>query len=84
MEARCAEEPAGDARSARRLAVLTGLWLVCALHVFSSPMAQNWFVAGRDRIWWRLREQSPMAQLRDMGRWVRELTLAEQGTELLT
>ncbi len=72
------------ARSSRRMAILCGLWLVCSLHAFSSPLAQGWFVAGRDRIWWRLREQSPMAQLRDMGNWVRELTLAEQGTELLT
>jgi hypothetical protein len=71
-------------RSARRLAMLTGLWLACGFHAFSSPLAQGWFVAGRDRIWWRLREQSPMAQLRDMGNWVRELTLAEQGTALLT
>jgi hypothetical protein len=71
-------------RSARRLSLLIGAWLICGLHVFSSPMAQNWFVAGRDRIWWRLREQSPMAQLRDMGSWVRALTLAEGGTELLT
>lgn len=75
--------PAGM-RSARRLAILTGLWLACGLYAFSSPLAQGWFVAGRDRIWWRLREQSPMAQLRDTGNWVRELTLAEQGTELLT
>jgi len=71
-------------RSARRLAILTVTWLVCGLHAFSSPLAQGWFVAGRDRIWWRLREQSPVAQLQDMGKWVRELTLAEGGTELLT
>jgi len=71
-------------RSARRLAILTVTWLVCGLHAFSSPLAQDWFVAGRDRIWWRLRDQSPVAQLQDMGKWVRELTLAEGGTELLT
>jgi hypothetical protein len=71
-------------RSARRLAILTVTWLVCGLHAFSSPLAQNWFVAGRDRIWWRLRKQSPMAQLQDMAKWVRDLTVAESGTELLT
>ena len=77
---------AGSARSraAKRLSILTILWLVCGLHAFSSPLAQGWFVAGRDRIWWRLREQSPVAQLQDMGKWVRDLTLAEGGTELLT
>jgi len=71
-------------RSARRLAILTITWLICGLYAFSSPLAQSWFVAGRDRIWWRLREQSPVAQLQDMGQWVRDLTLAEGGTELLT
>lgn len=71
-------------RGARRLAMLTVTWLVCGLHAFSSPMAQSWFVAGRDRIWWRLREQSPIAQLQDMAKWVRDLTAAESGTELLT
>lgn len=73
-----------ESRSARRLAILTVLWLVCGLYAFGSPLAQSWFVAGRDRIWWRLREQSPVAQLQDMGKWVRNLTLAEGGTQLLT
>jgi len=73
-----------ESRSARRLAILTVTWLICGLHAFSSPLAQGWFVAGRDRIWWRLRDQSPVAQLQDMGKWVRDLTLAEGGTELLT
>ncbi len=71
-------------RSARRLAILTVTWMMCGLHAFSSPLAQGWFVAGRDRIWWRLREQSPVAQLRDQAKWVRDLTLAESGTALLT
>lgn len=84
MEVRSLAGCAMRVRSARRLAILTGLWLVCSLYAFSSPLAQGWFVAGRDRIWWRLRDQSPVAQLQDMGRWVRELTLAKQGTELLT
>ena len=73
-----------ELRSARRLAILTVAWLTCALFAFSSPLAQSWVVAGRDRIWWRLREQSPVAQLRDMAKWVRELTAAEGGTHLLT
>ncbi len=71
-------------RSARRLAILTVTWLMCGLYAFSSPLAQSWFVAGRDRIWWRLRTQSPVAQLRDMAKWVRDLTDAAQGTHLLT
>ena len=71
-------------RGARRLALLVLVWLTCGLYAFSSPVTQGWFVAGRDRIWWRLRKQSPMAQLRDWGRWARDLTAAAGGTELLT
>ena len=71
-------------RSARRLAILTVTWLMCGLYAFSSPLTQGWFVAGRDRIWWRLREQSPVAQLRDTARWIRELNTPAGGTQLLT
>ncbi len=73
-----------ELRGARRLAVLTLVWLMCGLYAFSSPTLQGWFVAGRDRIWWRLRQQSPVAQLRDWAKWSRELTAAAGGTELLT
>lgn len=71
-------------RSARRLALLTVIWLMCGLYAFASPLAQGWFVAGRDRIWWRLRDQSPIAQLQDMAKWIQDLTAAEGSTELLT
>lgn len=37
---------------------------------FSSPINQDWFVLGRDRIWWRLKEQSSLQVLRDLGAWV--------------
>ena len=73
-----------ELRGARRLAIMTVVWLMCGLYAFSSPLAQSWFVAGRDRIWWRLRAQSPVAQLQDMAKWVRDLTDAAQGTQLLT
>ncbi len=74
----------GASRSARRLAILTVTWLMCGLHAFASPLAQGWFVAGRDRIWWRLREESPVAQLQKWAKWVRDLTAAEGGDALLT
>ena len=73
-----------ELRSARRLAILTVTWLMCGMHAFSSPLAQSWFVAGRDRIWWRLREQSPVAQLQDTAKWIRDLNTPEGGTQLLT
>jgi hypothetical protein len=84
VEARRFAACSAASRSARRLAILTVLWLVCGLHAFGSPLAQGWFVAGRDRIWWRLREESPMAQLQKWAKWVRDLNQAEGGTELLT
>ena len=71
-------------RSARRLALLVFAALLCGLHAFSSPRLQDSFLAGRDRIWWNLRDQSPIAQLREAAQWVRELTVADAGTELLT
>lgn len=74
----------GSLRSARRLAILTIVWVMCGLYAFSSPVTQGWFVSGRDRIWWRLRKQSPVAQLRDWAKWARELTAAAGGTHLLT
>lgn len=40
---------------------------------FSSPVNQSWFVSGRDRIWWRLREKPPLRVLQETARRVREL-----------
>lgn len=54
------------------------LWLtVVALLVstaasFSSPINQDWVIQGRDRIWWRLREDTPLQKLRDVAVWMGE------------
>lgn len=77
-------QAAHDLRSARRLSILALAALLCGLHVFSSPRLQETFVAGRDRIWWNLRTQSPIAQLHSAAQWVRDLTAARSGTTLLT
>ena len=71
-------------RGARRLAILAVAWLTCGLYAFSTPLAQSWFVQGRDRIWWRLRKESPIAQLRDTAQWIRDLNAPAGGTHLLT
>lgn len=39
---------------------------------FSSPVNQSWFVRGRDRIWWKLKEKPPLRQLQEVGAWVAE------------
>lgn len=63
-------------------AVSTTIVLLCVAAAFSSARNQEWFVGGRDRIWWPLRAQSSLATLQQAGRKVREL--AAPGEELLT
>jgi hypothetical protein len=63
-------------------------WLVIVVFLLSlggslsSAVNQDWFVRGRDRIWWRLKEQSPLAQLHDTAMKIR--SLAPPGSLLLT
>jgi hypothetical protein len=45
---------------------------LCLAAAFSSPINQNWFVRGQDRIWWRLRENPALAQLQKAAAWVRQ------------
>ena len=47
---------------------------------FSSPVNQEWFVAGRDRVWWPLKAQTSLANLRTAAVWVRGAT---KSTDLL-
>ncbi len=49
---------------------------------FSSPLNQDWFVRGRDRIWWELKEQSPIRHLQHVGADLRDRT--QPGDEILT
>jgi hypothetical protein len=56
----------------------------CVLAAGASPMAWQWAIGERDRIWWPLREQSPLARLQEAGRWVREAADERGGGGLLT
>jgi hypothetical protein len=38
--------------------------LLCAAAAFSSPLNQEWFVRGRDRIWWKFKETPDLIALR--------------------
>jgi hypothetical protein len=67
---RVAAGHAADPRPALRWLTLS-VFLLCAASAFSSPINQDWFVRGRDRIWWRLRERPALAQLREAADWVR-------------
>ncbi|WP_160300770.1 hypothetical protein [Kiritimatiella glycovorans] len=48
----------------------------------SSPINQQWFVRGRDRIWWKFKERPDLVKLRDAGAFIRARTPA--GSILLT
>jgi hypothetical protein len=59
--------------------VILALSLAAAL---SSPVNQDWFILGRDRIWWRMKSQAALLQLREVGARLR--ALAGPGELLLT
>lgn len=51
-----------------RAAAAGALLLLCGASAFSSPVNQNWMIIGRDRIWWRMRPQPALLQLREVAR----------------
>lgn len=61
--------------------VIAGL-LASAAAAVSSPINQNWMIQGRDRIWWRIREEPALVQLQKVAGRVR--ALAGGNEELLT
>ncbi|MDZ8119817.1 hypothetical protein [Pontiella agarivorans] len=61
---------------------LSFLLLASIAAAFSSPINQDWFVRGRDRIWWQFKEQSDLALLRDAAEIVKQHS--PEGSELLT
>jgi hypothetical protein len=65
-----------------RVAVVWMVVLVSTAAAFSSPINQNWMILGRDRIWWKVRAQAPLKQLRDVAFVLRQNT--GEGGELLT
>jgi len=48
----------------------------------SSPINQAWFLQGRDRIWWRLKDQTSLGKLRETAAMIRSMT--RPGDVLLT
>lgn len=55
-------------------------WLAAALLLasmaaaFSSPINQGWFIQGRDRIWWRLKDEPPLKKLQRVAAEIRATT----------
>jgi len=62
--------------------VLLTAFCLCLVSALSSPMNQKWFVGERDRIWWPLKKESPLANLRRTGRILCSIT--NPGDVLLT
>ncbi|MEN8256057.1 MAG: glycosyltransferase family 39 protein, partial [Verrucomicrobiota bacterium] len=58
-------------------AVLSILLLVSVAAAFSSPINQDWFVRGRDRIWWQFKEKSDLQKLREAAEVVRQNSPSE-------
>ncbi|MFH1968837.1 MAG: hypothetical protein ABIJ53_00805 [Verrucomicrobiota bacterium] len=64
------------------------LWLTMSILVVSlgasvsSPLNQDWFIQGRDRIWWLVKDRSPLQKLRDTAAQIRNVT--KPGDLLLT
>lgn len=44
---------------------LLTIFFACSAAAWSSPVNQDWVVRERDRIWWRLKDQSPVLRLRE-------------------
>jgi hypothetical protein len=62
------------------------LWLLLVgggLSAFTSPMNQDWFIHGRDRIWWLKKAKPQVLQLRDVAADIRH-RMPEGNTLLLT
>ena len=60
------------------------VWSVLVLSVagaFSSPVNQDWMIAGRDRIWWKVK---PVPSLIHLQQTAREIKSKDQSGELLT
>lgn len=62
--------------------LVTVVFALCLVTAFASPMNQDWFLLERDRIWWRLKEQTPLAKLRETAESLR--AIAKPGSLLLT
>ena len=62
--------------------VLVTVLLLCIAASFSSPINQNWMILGRDRIWWKLRKQTSMQELKFAAGILR--TITKPGETLLT
>ncbi len=79
VAARVAVRADGQVFGQRLLVSVVAVCLVCAL---ASPVIWQWFLGERDRMWWPLKEQTPLSRLQEAGQLLRQN--APAGGELLT
>lgn len=78
---------AGEARRQERQWADAVVAVVVAAHLLlacASPMLQGWFVGKRDRIWWPLRKEFPLAKLQRVAKTIRSECGGRPGQTLLT
>jgi len=73
--------PLSDMKHGNEVALVcvTAMCLICAL---GSPLIWQWSLGERDRMWWPLKDQTPLSKLQETGRYIRQQ--APPGSELLT
>jgi len=72
----------GVGGSAWKTAFVVILFAASVAAAISSTINQDWFVRGRDRIWWRLKEEPAVTQLDRVATRIRQMT--EPGDTLFT
>jgi len=50
----------------------------------SSPIVQEWFIEGRDRVWWKSKEKPDIVKLQEAAAEIRALAGSGEGVQLLT
>lgn len=61
----------GDIAPIRLPAIMLAATICAAL---SSPINQDWFIRGRDRIWWRFKEETSLQKLRQTAQLIRNVS----------
>jgi hypothetical protein len=76
--------PAEGAAARAPQALAVGVFLLCVAGAVASPMNMEWFVAKRDRIFFPLKTEYPLAKLQRVAREIRAMPGVERGAVLLT
>ena len=82
VQAVCAEVAARSGSDSARGWCTVSIVLLCLVATLGSPRLQGWFIGERDRIWWPLKSEPPLTQLRRVGKLISDMN--DSGGVLLT